>query len=202
MLLGLARLSKRSLGAVVSFFSAALITSRLAPTGLMLDESIPVFRSSPSSTAVALFALPILLSLPPLWTSLTSRRPLSTRIAKLQAFFLGMTFSLGLALAGMTRPSKVLSFFAVPLPFLPSPPPTAAWDPSLAMVALGGLLPNMAVWQAVEDWKKPLGADKWSVPRGGNVDAQLLLGSVAFGIGWGLMGYVFKAPGHRARGGS
>ncbi|BGP43554.1 hypothetical protein JCM10450v2_007727 [Rhodotorula kratochvilovae] len=194
MLLGLARLSKRSFAAVVTFFATALLTSRLAPSSVTTrivpsGTLVPLSPTLPPLIALALFALPPLLSLPPL---LRSRRASSTTYHHLlHSFLLGMTFTLGLALAGMTRPSKVLSFFYVPLPghFLPSPPPGAAWDPSLAMVALGGLLPNMAVWQAVKGWKTPLQASEWSVPsNGGKVDAQLVLGSAAFGIGWGLMG--------------
>ncbi|GJN94421.1 hypothetical protein Rhopal_007501-T1 [Rhodotorula paludigena] len=90
----------------------------------------------------------------------------------------------------MTSPSKVISFFYVPLP-VPSAlavPAGAAWDPSLAMVALGGLLPNMLVWQKIKGWKKPLKREVWNVPRGGNVDGKLLAGAALFGVGWGLMG--------------
>ncbi|GAA5900943.1 hypothetical protein JCM8208_007571 [Rhodotorula glutinis] len=191
MLLGLARLSKRSLAAVVTFFASALITSRLAPFSPSTSSTF-FFLQSPSpslplsaGSALALLALAPLLSLPPLFTSRS--RPESYH-ARFHAFLLGMTFSIGLALAGMTRPSKVLAFFAVPLPFLPSPPPGAVWDPSLAMVALGGLVPNVAVWQVAKGWKSPLKAERWSVPRGGEVDKRLVLGSAAFGIGWGLLG--------------
>ncbi|GAA5847291.1 hypothetical protein JCM9279_000224 [Rhodotorula babjevae] len=189
MLLGLARLSKRSLAAVVTFFASALLTSRLAPFSPATSSTFLASASTslPLSTggALALLALAPLLSLPPLFTS---RSPPESYHARFHAFLLGMTFSIGLALAGMTRPSKVLAFFDAPLPFLPSPPPGAVWDPSLAMVAIGGLLPNMAVWQAVQGWKSPLKAASWSVPQGGDVDARLVLGSAAFGVGWGLLG--------------
>jgi len=188
MLLGLARLSKRSLAAVVTFFASALLTSRLAPFSPSTSSTLAYTSTSLSLStggALAILALAPLLSLPPLFTSRS--RPESYH-ARFHAFLLGMTFSIGLALAGMTRPSKVLAFFDAPLPFLPSPPPGAVWDPSLAMVAIGGLLPNMAVWQAVKGWKNPLKAERWSVPRGGDVDATLVLGSAAFGIGWGLLG--------------
>ena len=85
----------------------------------------------------------------------------------------------------MTRPTKVLSFF-----FLPglAPAPAPAWDPSLAMVALGGLVPNIFVWNKVlARWKRPIENDKWECPpvATGRIDAKLVLGSAMFGIGWG-----------------
>lgn len=192
MLLGLARLSKRSLAAVLAFFSTALTTSRLLPLPLLTAASSAASRGlapailSPTAAVALCLAAP-LLSLP---TFSYSRLVPSSVRPLFHAFLLGTTFSVGLALAGMTSPSKVISFFYVPLP-VPSAlavPAGAAWDPSLAMVALGGLLPNMLVWQKIKGWKKPLEREVWNVPRGGNVDGKLLAGAALFGVGWGLMG--------------
>ncbi|BGP20157.1 hypothetical protein JCM10213_000758 [Rhodosporidiobolus nylandii] len=183
MLLGIARLSTRSLAAVLTFFTTAFLTARLAPyphldTALAIPSAAPSGFSSPAS--LFLLALPVLFALP----QLSYRLPSPSIV---HAFSTGATFTVGLTLAGMTRPSKVLSFFYLPLPAA-FPPAPAAWDPSLAMVALGGLLPNAAVWQYVKGWQRPLKSEKWEVPKGGRVDARLLAGAALFGVGWGLAG--------------
>ena len=47
---------------------------------------------------------------------------------KLTAFFAGLIFGLGLLLAGMANPAKVLAFLDL----------AGAWDPSLVLVMGGG----------------------------------------------------------------
>ncbi|GAA5965160.1 hypothetical protein JCM21900_004623 [Sporobolomyces salmonicolor] len=186
MLIGLARFSKRSIVATVTFFSCALLTARLVP--YPLPPSTPSFASfSPSSiTPTILF-----LFLTPIVASLTAYRLFRSRslAATVQSFSLGFLFSLGLALTGMLRPSKVLAFFYVPVPFPSSTYYLPPWDPSLAMVALGGLLPNILVWHFIAKRRgTPRREAKWEVPAGGNVDRKLVVGSALFGVGWGLMG--------------
>ena len=48
---------------------------------------------------------------------------------KLTAFIAGLLFGLGLLLAGMANPTKVLAFLDL----------TGAWDPSLALVMIGAI---------------------------------------------------------------
>lgn len=84
----------------------------------------------------------------------------------------------------MTAPSKVLGFFHLPLPFLPLAG-QRTWDPSLIMVALGGLLPNILVWRSVKQWKQPLNMASWDLPTRKDIDWKLVGGSALFGVGWG-----------------
>ncbi|BGP58191.1 hypothetical protein JCM8202_005021 [Rhodotorula sphaerocarpa] len=196
MLVGLARQSKRSLVAVLTFFSAALVTATqfapLPPAILAAQSSaaiakpytVDLYDAAPPLLASAILLAPVLSSLPGVTYSL----PVPKRFKPAaQSFLLGITFSLGLAFAGMTRPSKVLGFF-----YLPGLAPAGApqWDPSLMMVALGGLIPNWFAWNKVANvWKKPIVADKWECPSTtAPVDAKLVLGSLMFGVGWGMMG--------------
>ena len=176
MLCGLGRLSYRSLVATLSFFTVALLIAQSFPSPLP-----PL--STPSSPSLDLPTI-LLLQLPfALYVTLPHFLP--RRLAKpLTTFLIGVHFSLGLALAGMTKPSKVLAFFYLPLPFLPMAA-QRAWDPSLAMVAIGGLLPNILAWSVVKDWSRPVFADSWAMPTRCDIDWRLVCGSALFGLGWG-----------------
>lgn len=128
---------------------------------------------------------------------------LHDQAARLTAFALGTHFACGLAVAGMTRPSKVLGFLNL------SPARMAAghWDASLAFVALGGILPAAVTWftdikpkvQASKTYGPThrygsplyrLAATSWRLPSRTDIDARLVAGAILFGIGWGLTGYV------------
>lgn len=100
-------------------------------------------------------------------------------MAFLISMLLGAIFGVGLILAGMTNPAKVLAFLDV----------AGNWDPSLALVmggAIGVAAPGYALAKRRNaTWLgKPL-AQEPSAP----VDGALLLGSIVFGIGWGLSGF-------------
>jgi uncharacterized membrane protein YedE/YeeE len=87
----------------------------------------------------------------------------------------------------MLQPSKIQNFLV--LPFSPS------FDPSLAFVAAGGLVPNIISWsQWIRDSPKPVYGDKFDLPSKKDVDWQLIVGSVLFGVGWGWLG-ICPGPG-------
>lgn len=91
----------------------------------------------------------------------------------------GVTFGVGLVLAGMTTPRKVVGFLDVAGP----------WDPSLALVMAGAI---GAHWAALR-WlsrggRPPLGAGP-PAAIGRAVDGRLIGGAALFGVGWGLAGY-------------
>jgi uncharacterized membrane protein YedE/YeeE len=97
------------------------------------------------------------------------------------AFASGALFSVGLALAGMTRPEKVLGFLDV----------TGRWDPSLALV-MGGAIAVMApvvLWVKRRRAGRPLFDEHVHEPELRAIDGRLLLGAALFGVGWGLVGY-------------
>ena len=97
---------------------------------------------------------------------------------KLTAFFAGLIFGLGLLLAGMANPAKVLAFLDV----------AGAWDPSLALV-MGGAIAVAFIplnW-ARKNKQSVLGA-RMQLPVKRELDARLIGGSLVFGIGWGIAG--------------
>jgi hypothetical protein len=102
----------------------------------------------------------------------------------LVAFVCGVMFAIGLGLAGMTSPAKVLAFLDVTSP---------TWDPSLAFVMAGAIGAHFAFARralgASRAGRPPLMASAWHLPTGTVVDRRLILGAALFGIGWGLAGY-------------
>lgn len=85
----------------------------------------------------------------------------------------GLLFGAGLIISGMTDPGKVQAFLDV----------AGAWDPSLGFVMLGAI--------AVAGIAFRLGA-RWGITAhqtgGLGIDASLVIGSLLFGVGWGVAG--------------
>ena len=99
-------------------------------------------------------------------------------MGKLTAFLAGLVFGLGLLLAGMANPGKVLGFLDL----------AGAWDPSLAlvMVAAIGVAVLPLTW-AKRRSRSLLGAPM-QLPVKRELDRRLIGGSLLFGIGWGIAG--------------
>lgn len=97
----------------------------------------------------------------------------------LSAFFCGWLFAIGLGLAGMTQPAKVIGFLDL----------FGIWDPSLMFVMGGAVLLGLAAFPWVLKQPKPLLEARFTLPEPARVDARLLWGAAWFGIGWGMAGY-------------
>ncbi len=97
----------------------------------------------------------------------------------LAAFLLGLLFALGLGIAGMTQPAKIIAFLDI----------TGDWDPSLLLVMASATLVYFLSYRWITKRRAPLLAEKFSLPTARRLDARLLAGSALFGIGWGLSGY-------------
>ena len=95
----------------------------------------------------------------------------------LVAFGCGLLFSVGLAVAGMTQPAKVLGFLDV----------GGAWDASLALV-MGGALAVLFAARLITP-PRPLLEPAFPSLRRGPIDARLVAGAAIFGVGWGLAGF-------------
>lgn len=94
------------------------------------------------------------------------------------SLFCGFLFGLGLLISGMTQPSKVLGFLDV----------LGAWDPSLGVVMAAALVVSAPGYALAQRRTKPLFATRFDLPTRTTLDAPLLMGSILFGIGWGLAG--------------
>jgi hypothetical protein len=97
----------------------------------------------------------------------------------LMAFLVGLVFGLGLILSGMTDPSKVLGFLDL----------AGRWDPSLAFVMGGAILVGLVAFRAAGRRERSLLGEAMRLPTATRIDRRLVLGSLAFGAGWGLAGF-------------
>lgn len=95
------------------------------------------------------------------------------------AFIVGFIFSIGLGISGMTQPEKVISFLRI----------GEGWDPSLMFVMLGAIPVNFIVYRMVKGRSKPVFDNKWHVPTSREINKPLIIGSLLFGLGWGLGGF-------------
>jgi uncharacterized protein len=94
----------------------------------------------------------------------------------------GLLFAAGLALSGMTLPSKVIGFFDFSRGL-------DSWDPSLALVMGGGMAVYLPIYRLVRGRKAPLFDDRFRLPNRKDIDVRLVGGAVLFGLGWGLGGF-------------
>lgn len=95
------------------------------------------------------------------------------------ALVAGFVFGVGLVLAGMTQPAKVIAFLDV----------LGGWDPSLAFVMMGAIGVHFVAYRFVPRMPKPVYGERWLLPTRRDIDARLIVGAVLFGAGWGLGGY-------------
>lgn len=97
----------------------------------------------------------------------------------LPGLLVGILFGGGLALSDMINPARVLAFLDL----------AGAWDPSLAYVMGGALLPSALGYLVVRRMRQPLMAETFCIPQIRSIDRMLLVGAALFGAGWGLVGF-------------
>ena len=95
------------------------------------------------------------------------------------SFLSGLIFGGGLLLSGMANPAKVLAFLDI----------AGAWDPSLALVMAGAIAVGLVAFRIAGKRSSTLLGEPMRLPDRRDVDNRLVLGSLGFGVGWGLAGF-------------
>ena len=91
----------------------------------------------------------------------------------------GLVFGLGLIVSGMADPAKVLGFLDL----------GGAWDPSLAFVMAGAIAVGAVAFAVARQRTVSLLGAAMQLPTSRDIDGRLVIGSVVFGIGWGVAGF-------------
>lgn len=97
---------------------------------------------------------------------------------KLLSLAAGLLFGLGLLVSGMADPARVTAFLDL----------FGAWDPTLAFVMGGAMIPSFIGWRIAAGRSRALLGGPLPGRPAGRIDVPLLLGSGLFGVGWGLAG--------------
>lgn len=95
------------------------------------------------------------------------------------ALIAGLIFGIGLILSGMTNPGKVIGFLDL----------AGRWDPSLGFVMGGAILVALFAARWAVGRTQSLTGAAMRIPTAARIDRRLVLGSLTFGVGWGLAGY-------------
>jgi len=100
------------------------------------------------------------------------------------ALVVGLLFSLGLGLSGMTQPHIVRGFLDV----------FGSWDWRLMGVMIGAIGVHAITYRLIIKRQSPLLAPDFSLPKTTLVDKRLIFGAIIFGLGWGWAG-ICPGPG-------
>ena len=93
------------------------------------------------------------------------------------AFLAGALFGTGLLISGMTDTTKVQGWLDI----------FGDWDPTLAFVLGGAIIPMAIAWRFTTNRAPQLGGT-FPAPPESKLGRNLIIGSTLFGAGWGLAG--------------
>lgn len=94
------------------------------------------------------------------------------------ALIAGGLFGAGLFTSGMTDTTKVQGWLDV----------FGQWDPTLAFVMGGAIIPMAIAWQIAARRSAPIAGGTFPTPPEPRIGRNLIVGSTMFGMGWGLAG--------------
>lgn len=90
----------------------------------------------------------------------------------------GLLFGAGLAVSGMADPQRVQAFLDL----------FGSWDPTLAFVMGGAMVPMAIAWRIQRRMGAPVAASRFDLPGTNRIDPRLATGALIFGAGWGIGG--------------
>lgn len=95
------------------------------------------------------------------------------------SLLVGIIFGIGLIIAQMTNPSKIIGFLTF----------GENWDPSLLFVMASAVFISFFVFSLIKKKNRTLLNLDFEIPKRTDIDSSLLAGSALFGIGWGMVGF-------------
>ena len=95
------------------------------------------------------------------------------------SFIVGFIFALGLGISGMTKPTYVQGFLNA----------FKDWNLTLVFVMIGAILTHGVFYSVLKKRARPIFDLKFHIPTRKDIDVRLILGSVIFGVGWGVAGF-------------
>lgn len=101
------------------------------------------------------------------------------RKQSVSALVAGLLFGLGLIMSGLTNPAKVIAFLDI----------FGSWDPSLALVMASAIVIGSVAFKIAGGRATAWLGDPMHIPNNEKIDRRVIIGSLAFGAGWGLAGF-------------
>jgi uncharacterized membrane protein YedE/YeeE len=95
------------------------------------------------------------------------------------SFVNGIIFGAGLTISNMINPYKVINFLDI----------TSHWDPTLLVVMVAALITTFIGYYIISLFSKPVFDESFHISKKSRISKRLILGSMIFGIGWGMAGY-------------
>ena len=102
----------------------------------------------------------------------------------LVSFIVGVIFSFGLGISGMTQTHVVKGFLDL----------FGNWNPNLLGVMAGAIGVHALLYRFILKRGAPLLETKFHLPTRKDIDKKLILGAALFGLGWGWAG-ICPGPG-------
>ena len=97
---------------------------------------------------------------------------------RLISLIVGSLFGTGLYISQMTDTLKVQGWLNI----------FGGWDPTLTFVMGGAIIPMFFAWRLVKKQNKTFLGNNINLQSRKNIGTPLIVGSILFGIGWGLAG--------------
>ena len=94
-------------------------------------------------------------------------------------YAIGVLFGWGLIISGMSNPQKILGFLDL----------AGNWDPSLIFVMLGAVLVGLSGFYVVSKRTEAFFGGAFHIPTRRDITKPLIIGSLIFGVGWGIAGF-------------
>jgi uncharacterized membrane protein YedE/YeeE len=94
------------------------------------------------------------------------------------SLLVGIIFGLGLIIAQMTNPSKIIGFLTL----------GENWDPSLLFVMASAVFISFFAFNFAKQKKQTLLHLNFEIPKRTDIDLPLIAGAALFGTGWGMVG--------------